>query len=226
MRTVAVDWLVLIHHKIFKFKENTFFLAIQLFDRYLSDMILSVEKTELLLLTSFTLASKHEEVEYVNMQETLQLAQNKFTKTQVINMEYEILKQIKFEVLAPTMCDFFEIYAFLIDLNNDKLFQGFYILNIILVDFHMLEYPNCILALAVTKLINEKLDMELFDIVNKIVKNKKLEYIEKFLNLRKICSICNKIKLLYDTFLETKYKNIPEKFSESQYNCVSIKTSI
>jgi hypothetical protein len=226
MRTVAVDWLVLIHHKIFKFKENTFFLAIQLFDRYLSDMILSIEKTELLLLTSFTLASKHEEVEYVNMQETLQLAQNKFNKEQVINMEYEILKQIKFEVLAPTMCDFFKLFAFMINLNNDKLFQGFYILNIILVDFHMLEYPNCILALAVVKLINNKINSELFDIVKKIAKKNKLEHIEKFLNYGKINSICNKIKLLYDTFLETKYKNIPEKFSERQYNCVSTKTTI
>ena len=226
MRTVAVDWLVLIHHKIFKFKENTFFLAIQLFDRYLSDMILSIEKTELLLLTSFTLASKHEEVEYVNMQETLQLAQNKFSKEQVIIMEYEILKQIKFEVLAPTMCDFFKLFAFMINLNNDKLFQGFYILNIILVDFHMLEYPNCILALAVIKLINKKINIELFEIVKKIAKKKKLDNIEKFLNYGKINSICNKIKLLYDTFLETKYKNIPEKFSEKQYNCISTKTSI
>ena len=175
MRTVAVDWLALIHHKIFKFKENTFFLAIQIFDRYLSDIILSVEKTELLLLTSFTLASKHEEVEYVNMQETLQLAQNKFDKEQIIKMEYEILKQIKFEILAPTMCDFFKIFAFFINFNNDKLFQGLYILNIILVDFHMLEYPNCALALAVIKLINKKINVELFDLVNKIINNKKLE---------------------------------------------------
>ena len=226
MRTVAVDWLVLIHHKIFKFKENTFFLAIQLFDRFLSDMILSIEKTELLLLTSFSVASKHEEVEYVNMQETLQLAQNKFTKEQVISMEYDILKQIKFEVMAPTMCDFFKIFAFMVDLNNDKYFQGFYILNIILVDFHMLEYPNCILALAVIKLINKKINNDLFDTVNKIIKNRKLESIQKFLNFRKINSICNKIKLLYDTFLETKYKNIPEKFSEKQYNSISIKSSI
>jgi hypothetical protein len=226
MRTVAVDWLVLIHHKIFKFKENTFFLAVQIFDRFLSDIILTVEKTELLLLTSFALASKHEEVEYVNMQETLQLAQKKFTKEDIIHMEYEILKQIKFEVLAPTMCDYFKIFAFLMNYNNDKLFQGLYILNIILVDFHMLEYPNCSLALAVTKLITKKINLELLEIVNKIIKKHQLECLEKFTNIRKINSLCNKIKLLYDTFLETKYKNIPEKFAESQYNCVSIKTSI
>ena len=226
MRTVAVDWLVLIHHKIFKFKENTFFLAVQLFDRYLSKIILSVEKTESLLLTSFTLASKHEEVEYVNMQETLQLAQNKFTKEQIINMEYQILSQVNFEVLAPTMCDFFKIYAFLINLNNNKIFQGFYIMNIILVDFHMLEYPNFVLALAVIKLINKKIDKELLEIVNKIIKKKKLENFEGYINNKKINSICNKIKLLYETFLETKYKNIQEKFAESQYNCVSTNTQI
>ena len=226
MRTVAVDWLVLIHHKIFKFKENTFFLAIQIFDRYLSKLILSVEKTELLLLTSFTLASKHEEVEYVNMQETLQLAQNKFTKDDIINMEYEILNQINFEILAPTMCEYFKVFAFMLDLKNTKIFQGFYILNIVLVDFHMLKYPNCILALAVIKLINDKLDDDLMEQVQRIVKEKKLEEIEGFLNNNKINSICKKIKLLYDTFLETKYKNIQEKFSEAQYNCVSTNTSI
>ena len=41
MRTVAVDWLVLIHHKIFKFQENTLFLTIQIFDRYLSKIDLN-----------------------------------------------------------------------------------------------------------------------------------------------------------------------------------------
>ena len=187
---------------------------------------MSIEKTELLLLTSFTLASKHEEVEYVNMQETLQLSQNKFTKEQIIKMEYDILKEINFEILAPTMCDYFKIFAFMINLNNDKLFQGLYILNIILVDFHMLEYPNCVLALAVIKLINKKINNTLMDTVSKILKNNNLEEFDKFINNKKINSICNKIKLLYDTFLETKYKNIPEKFAESQYNCVSTNTSI
>ena len=160
------------------------------------------------------------------MKETLQLAQEKFTKEEIIKMEYEILKQINFEILAPTMCDYFKIFGFLIDLNNDKLFQGLYILNIILVDFHMLKYPNCVLALAVIKLINRKINIELFGIVNKILKKHKLEEIKNYANIRKINSICNKIKLLYDTFLETKYKNIPEKFAESKYNSVSLKTAI
>ena len=226
MRTVAVDWLVLIHHKIFKFKENTFFLTIQLFDRYLSNIILSIEKTELLLLTSFSLASKHEEVEYVNMKETLQLSQNKFSKEDIVKMEYNILKQIDFEILAPTMCDYYQIFSFIMNFNNNRFFQGLYILNIILVDFHMLKYPNCILALAVIKLINKRIDKEMINIINKIIKNKNLTQIEKFMKPKRINSICNKIKLLFETFLDTKYKNIQEKFAQGKYNYVSNNTSI
>jgi uncharacterized protein YpuA (DUF1002 family) len=229
MRTVAVDWLVLIHHKIFKFQENTLFLTIQIFDRYLSKVDLNTEKTELLLLTSFMLASKHNEIDYVNMQETLQLAQNKFTKEQVIEMESDILGQINFEILSPTMCEYFKLFASFLNLSETKINHGFYVLNIVLVDFHMLEYPNFILALAVVKLITKKFNKKLMNLVkNILIENKMDNFLEYFEgeNYEEIYDICNKIKLLYNTFLETKYKNIQEKFSDDKYNKVSIYTDI
>ena len=229
MRTVAVDWLVLIHHKIFKFQENTLFLSIQIFDRFLSKKDLDTEKTELLLLTSFMLASKHNEIDYVNMQETLQLAQNKFTKEQVIEMESEILGIINFEILCPTMCEYFTLYASFLNLSEAKINHGFYILNIVLVDFHMLEYPNFMLALAVVRLITKKNNKKLIKMIKTILENKKLDKFLEFFEeggYEEIFDICSKIKLLYNTFLETKYKNIQEKFAESKYNCVSTYTSI
>jgi hypothetical protein len=61
----------------------------------------------------------------------------------------------------------------MLNLKNTKIFQGFYIMNIILVDFHMLKYPNCILALAVIKLINDNIDEDLMELVKRIVKEKK-----------------------------------------------------
>ena len=224
MRTVAVDWLVLVHHKIFKFNENTLFLAIQIFDRYLSINDLNTEKTELLLITSFMLASKYNEIDYVNMQETLQLCQNKFNKEQVIEMEFQILSKLDFEVYAPTMCEYFSLYASYLKLSEPKINHGFYILNIILVDFHMLEHPNFMLALAVVKLITKKLEKNLVNLIKKILIEHK---IDKFLKIfenegyEEIIELCNKIKILYDRFLETKYKNIQDKFSETKYNSVS-----
>ena len=229
MRTVAVDWLVLIHHKIFKFQENTLFLTIQIFDRYLSKVDLNTEKTELLLLTSFMLASKHNEIDYVNMQETLQLAQNKFTKEQVIEMESDILGQINFEILSPTMCEYFKLFASFLNLSETKINHGFYVLNIVLVDFHMLEYPNFMLALAVVKLITKRNNRKLIKMIKNILERNKFDKFLEYLveeNYEEIFDICSKIKLLYNTFLETKYKNIQEKFAESKYNCVSSFTSI
>ena len=226
MRTIAVDWLVLIHFKIFKFTENTLFLAIQIFDRYLSKVDLNTEQTELLLYTSFMLASKHNEIDYMNMQETLKLSQDKFVKEQVVKMESEILNKLDFEILAPTMCEFFILFASYLNLNQEKINQGLYILNIILVDFHMLKYPNFMLSFAVIKLINKKVDLNLENLIKNILKDKKLE---KFLNIFKkdeYEKICKKIKLLFDTFLETKYKNIQEKFADKEYNSVSKYTSI
>ena len=228
MRTVAVDWLVLIHYKIFKFEENTLFLTIQIFDRYLSKVIVNTDRTELLLLSSFILASKHNEIDYVNMKEALQLSKNKFSKKQIINMEYEILNIIDFEILSPTMCEFFTIFANYLNLNNEKINEGLYLLNIMLVDYHMLEYPNFLLALGVIKLITNKINKNLMKIIVNILKEKKMKGFYNYININNeeyesfFMELCEKMKLLYKTFIETKYKNIIEKFSGSKYNFVSI----
>ena len=224
MRTIAVDWLVLIHYKLFKFQENTLFLAIQIFDRYLSKVYINCEKAELLLITSLILASKHNEIDYVNMQEALELCRNKFNKEQIIKMEYEILKIINFEILAPTSVEFFTAFANFLKINKNKINEGLFILNIILADYHMLEYPNFMLALAVLKLITKKLDINIMKIIKKILKENDMKNFYNIINLNnneKLIELCDKIKILYDTFLETKYKNIQEKFSLDKYGSVS-----
>ena len=172
------------------------------------------------------LASKHNEIDYVNMQETLKLSQDKFNKEQIIKMESDILIKLDFEILAPTMCEFFILFSSFLNLDKIKINQGLYILDIVLVDFHMLKYPNFMLAFAVIKLITKKVDKHLVNLIENILKEKK---IDKFLNMiqQDDCTkICKKIKLLYNTFLETKYKNIQEKFSDKEYNSVSKNTSI
>ena len=226
MRTIVVDWLVLIHSKIFKFQENTLFLAIQIFDRYLSKVDLNTEQTELLLYTSFMLASKHNEIDYVNMQEALKLSHDKFSKEKIIKMESDILNKLDFEILAPTMCEFFILFASVINLNKIKINHGLYILNIILVDYHMLKYPNFMLAFAVVKLITKKVDKKLVELIENFLVEKKYEKFLSIFNEEGYGKICKKIKLLYNTFLETKYKNIQEKFAEKEYNFVSKYTSI
>ena len=221
IRLVSINWLIMIHHKVFKFKEKTLFLCVQIIDRFLSKKMLNIEKTELLILCSLILSSKHEEMDYVNMTESLQLSSNKFSKEQIINMEYEILNELNFEIIIPNMNDYYNIYAIILNLSDIEINKGLYLLNVVLVDFYMLEYPNYILALAVVKIIIKKSVKILIEIVKDlIIKNNKL-YLDIKLDEYKIDKICDKIKLLYKRFIKTKYRSIQEKFSDEMYNSVS-----
>ena len=221
IRLVSINWLIMIHHKVFKFKEKTLFLCVQIIDRFLSKKMLNIEKTELLILCSLILSSKHEEMDYVNMTESLQLCNNKFSKEQIINMEYEILYELNFEIIIPNMNDYYNIYAIILNLSDIEINKGLYLLNVVLVDYYMLEYPNYMLALAVVKIIIKKSVKILIEIVKDlIIKNNKL-YLDINLDEFKVDKICDKIKLLYKKFIKTKYRSIQEKFSDEMYNSVS-----
>ena len=222
IRVVSINWLIMINHKIFKFKENTLFLCAQIIDRFLSKKLLNIEKTELLILCSLILASKHEEIDYVNMIESLQLSSNKFTKEQIINMEYEILNELNFEIIIPNMIDYYNIYTIILNLSDIEKNKGLYLLNIILIDYYMLEYPNFLLSLAVIKIIINKKVTFLIEIIKDLLKRNNEDI---FLNMLKeektIDDICDKIKILFKKFLGTNNKNIQDKFSGEKYNYVS-----
>jgi hypothetical protein len=151
-----------------------------------------------------------------------------FCAGECVDTDY-ILDKLEFEVLAPTMMEYFKLFASFLNLSEEKINHGFYVLNIVLVDFHMLEFPNFMLALAVLKLITKKINKNLINLIRNILKENK---IDKFLKMvenddyEDILDICDKIKILYDTFLETKYKNIQNKFAENKFNCVSNNTTI
>ena len=222
LRLVSINWLIMIHHKVFKFKENTLFLCVQIIDRFLSKKPLNLEKTELLILCALILSSKHEEIDYINMTESLQLSSNKFSKEQIINMEYDILNELNFELIIPNMNDYYNIYSIILNLSEIEKNKGLYLLNIVLVDYYMLEYPNFILALAVIKIIIQKSVMPLVKIIKDIlIKNNDDFYLNMIKDEKAIDKFCDKIKILYKKFIKTKYKNIQEKFSDEEYNCVS-----
>jgi hypothetical protein len=222
IRYASIDWLIMINHKIFKFKENTLFLCIQIIDRFLSKKILSIEKTELLILCALIVSSKHEEIDYVNMKESLQLSSNKFTKEQIINMEYDILNELNFELIIPNMNDYYNIYSIILNLSDIEKNKGLYLLNIVLVDYYMLEYPNFILALSVVKIIIKKSVKSIIQLLKDIlIKNNDDIYLNMIKDEKTIDKVCDKIKILYKKFILTKYKSIKEKFSEEEYNSVS-----
>ena len=222
IRTVSINWLIMIIYKIFKFKENTLFLTVQIIDRFLTKKLLSVERTELLILCSLILSSKHEEIDYVNMVESLQLSSNKFTKEDIINMQYEILNELNFELIIPTMNDYYNIYCTILNLSEVDTNKGLLLLNIVLVDYHIIKYPNFLISLGVVKLIYKKHIVWLIKRIRYFfIKNKQDKFLTIISDEKNLDKVCYKIKKIYKNYLDNKCKNIVEKFSDEKYNSVA-----
>ena len=222
IRNISINWLTMIIYKIFKFKENTLYLTVQIIDRFLSKKMLSIEKSELLILCSLILCSKHEEIDYVNMIESLQLSSNKFTKKEIINMQYEILNELNFELMIPTMNDYFSIFCVILNFKEIDINKGLLLLNIILVDYYIIKYPNFMIALAVIKLLNKQNIDPIINIIrNFCIKNNQKKFLEIINDIKYLEKICYKIKKIYKSYINDKYPNIEEKFLDEKYNSVA-----
>ena len=156
------------------------------------------------------------------MTESLQLSNNKFSKEEIINMEYEILNELDFELIIPNMIDYYNIFTIILNLSEIEKNKGLYILNIILLDYYMLEYPNFILSLAVIKLIIKKSVNYIIVIMKDLlIKTNESICLNMLKDEKIIDNICDKIKELYKNYMEGIYKNIQDKFSEEKYSYVS-----
>ena len=236
MRAMVVDWLLEVH-QIFHFQEKCLFTTIQLMDKYLSKKLISIDQFQLLALTSLNIASKQEEVEYPILDNFITISKNTVTKQEMIDMENDLISTIKFDILSPTVLDFFQIYASISNLNPVEVSQGLYIMNILLIDINMLKYKNSILAFAVLKLITKeeninKVILFIEDINKKAYKINGNENNEAHILVDEINKENNnneigvEIKYLFRTILKTHYHNAKNKFNNQIFHAVSSYTSI
>ena len=137
-------------------------------------------------------------------------------------MQYEILNELNFELIIPTMNDYFNIYCTVLNLNEIDTNKGMLLLNIILVDYHIIKYPNFIISLSAVKLIHKKsIDSLIKKLKHFFVKNKQDKFLYIINDDKILNKVCNKIKKVYKKYLEDKSKNIEEKFSDEKYKSVA-----
>lgn len=105
MRTILVDWLVDVHLK-FKLHEETFFLAVDIVDRYLSVAKVTRAQLQLVGITAILLAAKYEEIWPPEVKECLQISANTYTRDELLKMERDICAALKFRLTVPTSFPF------------------------------------------------------------------------------------------------------------------------
>nr|CCC89614.1 unnamed protein product [Trypanosoma congolense IL3000] len=101
VRMVLVDWLVDVCIK-FKLHAETYFLAIDIVDRYLSVKRVCLSTFQLVGITAILLAAKHEERYPPELRECAYVCADAYTISQFVEMERDVAITLCFKLTVPT----------------------------------------------------------------------------------------------------------------------------
>ena len=152
MRAMLIDWIIDVHYK-FKLKSDTLFLTVWLIDRYLSEKQMKRGRLQLLGVTSMLISCKYEEIYSPEVFDFVYITENSYEKKDIINLEFEILKMLEFNVTIPTSNNFYEIISSLLNFNTQEFYLGKYLLELFLLDYRSLKYKPSEIANTVCYII-------------------------------------------------------------------------
>ncbi|XP_028077926.1 G2/mitotic-specific cyclin C13-1-like [Camellia sinensis] len=157
MRAILVDWLVKVAEE-YELHYDTLHLSISYIDRFLSMNDLNRNKLQLLGFSSMLIASMRRSINHPPVDEFCYLTDNAYTKKEVVKMEADIFKHLKFEVGGPTIMIFLGYYFTVVALEDYQIpnlkleFLGYY-----LAELSLLE-NDCVILLPSLVAVDTLLD--------------------------------------------------------------------
>jgi hypothetical protein len=149
-RAFLVEWIIDVHRK-FRLMPETLYVTVSIIDRFLSIQEIKKAQLHLLGVTALLIATKYEEIYPPELKDLLNVSENKFTKVEVLKMEYRILSALEFNFTAPSSLRFLERFRKLSNTASDDqiFFFAQYLCEISLLDSTLLKYdPSQIAASA------------------------------------------------------------------------------
>jgi hypothetical protein len=193
MRTILIDWLFEVNKKL-KFREETFYITVNIIDSYLSQKFVPRKKFQLLGVTALFIATKLNEIFTGKAKDYAFITNNAYKESEIIDMEEDICKVLSFNFIIPNCLSFFQIISNKIGIDKDLNEYNFgkFIIQCFLMSSKSLIYNYSTISTATCYLI-----MKLFDN-------------EKNLNLIDFSHFC------IDNYnlVEECYKNIWNGFKE------------
>uniref|UniRef100_A0A5F8GP13 Cyclin-A2 n=1 Tax=Monodelphis domestica TaxID=13616 RepID=A0A5F8GP13_MONDO len=214
MRAVLVDWLVEAGEE-YSFQNETLHLAVNYIDRYLSSVLVSRGKLQLVGTAAMFIASKFEEMCPPNVAEFVYLANDQYTKSQVIGMEQMMLNVLAFDLGAPTVIQFLAHYFMHQQQANSKveslaMFLGE--LSLIDADPYLKYLPSVTAGAA--------FHLALYTITGKSWPESLSQKTGYTLESLKPC-----LMDLHQTYLRAPHRalqGMQEKYKKAKYHCVSL----
>jgi len=149
MRGILVDWLGEVAEE-YKLQSQTLFLTVSYVDRLLS--VVSVHRTKLQLIgiTCMLLASKYEEIYPPSVDDFVYIADNTYTRNEVLRMETVLLNTLKFSLTTATTWEFTRRFCKLGGLDSKTTHLAHYLTELFLQEpLHLHHFPSKVAAAAV-----------------------------------------------------------------------------
>ncbi|XP_058208773.1 putative cyclin-B3-1 [Rhododendron vialii] len=145
MRGILINWLIEVHLK-YDLMQETLYLTITLLDRYLSLVPIKKNEMQLVGLTALLLASKYEDFWHPRVLDLISISAESYTRDQMLGMEKDILKKLKFRLNAPTLYVF--MLKFLRAAQSDTKLEhlAFYLIELCLVKYEALKFKSSLLC--------------------------------------------------------------------------------
>jgi len=145
MRAILIDWLIDVHLK-YKLVPQTMYIAVNLIDRYLSKNETNRAKLQLVGVTAMFIACKYEEIYPPELKDFVYITDGAYVKSEVLNMEYKMLKSLEFNVTFPTQWSIFEIYRKKLDLNEKTFKLAWFLMELCLINYRSLKFKMSVIA--------------------------------------------------------------------------------
>lgn len=143
MRSILIDWMIEVHGR-FKLLQETLFLTVAIMDRFLQ-MEPKIVRQELQLvgLTAMFIASKFEEMFAPEIHDFVFMSDKAYTKDDILEMEYRILKALDFNLGRPLPLHFLRRYTKVATAVSDDVDVLHHTLSKYLMELTLTEYDFC-----------------------------------------------------------------------------------
>ncbi|CAG9333096.1 unnamed protein product [Blepharisma stoltei] len=206
-RAVLIDWIISAH-KHFKLLTETLFLTVYLIDRYLEKRAVTRQQLQLVGVTALFVSAKYEEIYPPEVKDFVNITDRAYTKDQVVKMEREMLTTLEFNITFPSAWRFFERFSLITSLNPQGQSVGQYVLELALVEYHMLKYKASLKAASAAYLGHK-------------IFNRDYVWSTEGFSEAEIKECAKDLLILFQAASKHPLSAVREKFSRPQYHDVS-----
>lgn len=210
MRAILIDWLIEVHYR-FRLKSETLFQTVWIIDTYLTFQQIQRAKLQLLGIASLLISCKSQEIYYPPLKEFIDITDSAYEKSELLEMENNILKILNFNIVSPTSNNFYNIIAKAFNFDKKQFYLGRYFLESALIDYQMLRYSSSVIAVSCAYIV-----MKFFEINNyKILYNS--DVVREKCPQKAIKEAAREICYLVKNLSQSTLKAVKDKYSLSQF---------